>query len=191
MSELTLTLTGDRPMLMHNGRLANPLDAYSQALKQYVGKRNRTDEDILAIMKIEARGGCWETPDGHLGIPEAAVFSCLLEAAKQRKLGKVLPKALRYDPDAFVPITIDGKTMLCDDYLKDLDNIDYRAVKVGARKVMRSRPRIRHWSATFTFDLDEGVIDARNLIPTIEYAGQYVGLGEWRPRLGTFSTKVG
>lgn len=188
--ELTLELTGDRPMLMHNGRLANPLDAYAQRLKQYTSKRNKTDEDILAIMRIEARGSCWETEDGLLGIPEAAIWASIHEGAKQRKLGKSVEKALRYDPDHVVPITIYGETFMCEDYLKDLHNFDYRAVRVSNRKVMRARPRIRHWATSVTFDLDENIINARDLAPSIEYAGKYVGLGDWRPLLGTFTVTV-
>ena len=75
-------------------------------------------------------------------------------------------------------------------YQKEIDNIDYRAVRVSCRKVMRSRPRIRHWSATVTFDLDEEIINARDLAPTIAYAGKYVGLGDWRPLLGTYVATV-
>lgn len=189
-TEVTLELTGTRPMLMHNGRLANPLDPYAQRLKAYTSKRNKTDEDLMMIMKIEARGSCWETPDGLLAVPEAAVWACLHEAAKQRKLGKSIEKALRYDPDSFVPIEVDGEQVSCDDYLRDLDNIDYRGVKVNGRRVMRSRPRIRHWSGTVTFDLDENIINARDLAPTVEYMGEYVGLGDWRPQLGTFAVAI-
>jgi hypothetical protein len=79
--KLSVTLTGTHPMLMHNGRLANPIDPWTRQLKALTSKRKKTDEDILQIAQVEARAGCWETVDGMLGVPSAAVWRCFYDAS--------------------------------------------------------------------------------------------------------------
>lgn len=188
--KLILALTGERPMLQHNSRLANPIDPYTQRLKSITGKRKKTDEDLVTIMRIEARGACWETHDGYLGVPTAAVWRCIFDAAKAFKLGQDIKRALLMS-DAIEPLLVGGAKVKCDDFLSDPAHIDYRSVKVGTARTMRSRPIVPvGWQTTHTFELLSDVIDPRNLEPVIERAGRLVGLGDWRPTYGTFSAEV-
>ncbi len=187
--KLTIELIGTRPMLQHNGRLANPLDQYAQALKAINGKRGKTDEDLQQVMMIEARGACWETTEGLLGVPNAAVWRCLFDAAKGFKRGQDIKRALILD-DTVEPLLVSGKQVKCDDFLADLAHIDYRPVKIGMSKVMRARPRVDDWSSTHHFELLTDVIEPRDLAPIFERAGRLCGLGDWRPTYGTFSVDV-
>jgi hypothetical protein len=188
--QLILAITGERPMLQHNARLANPINAYTQRLRSITGKRKKTDEDLVDIMSIEARGGCWETPDGYLGVPTAAVWRSIFDAAKAYKLGQDVKRALLMG-DAVEPLLVNGKKVTCDEFLRDTANIDYRSVKVGTSRTMRARPIIQAgWQTTHTFELLADVIDPRNLAPVIQRAGRLVGLGDWRPTYGTFTAEV-
>jgi len=186
---LTITLTGTCPMLQHNGRLANPIDPHTRALKALTAKRTKTDDDLVEIMVTEARGGCWETPDGQLGLPTAAVWRSIYDAAKAFKLGEQIKRSLLFaDPTHVDALIIDGDTHDCDVWLKDDNHIDYRPVKVKTSKVMRARPLIpTGWQSTHTFDLLDDVMDARDLIPVLERAGRLVGVGDWRPTYGRFA----
>lgn len=188
--KLVLTLTGIRPMLQHSGRLSNPIDPYTQRLKALTGKRKKTDEDLVAIMQVEARGGCWETPDGLLGVPNAAVWRSLYDAAKAYKRGEDIKRALLLDDDT-APLLLDGKSITCDKFLGDASHIDYRPVKIQNRKTMRARPKVPSgWKSTHTFELLSDVIDPRDLAPIVERAGRLVGIGDWRPTYGTFTMEV-
>lgn len=188
--DFRLTITGTRPLLMHNGRLANPLDPYTRALKELTGKRRKTDDDLVSIMQIEARGACWETGDGLLGIPNAAVWRCVYDAAKAYKRGEDVKRALLLSDDV-MPLHVDGVTVTCDVWLKDADHIDYRPVVVTGRRTMRARPIIpAGWTSTHHFELLTDVIDPRDLAPILERAGRLVGIGDWRPTYGTFSAAV-
>ena len=51
-----ITITGTAPMLMHNGRLANPLDPATQTLKALTSKRKKTDDDLFDIRTLGFRG---------------------------------------------------------------------------------------------------------------------------------------
>ena len=58
-----ITITGTAPLLMHNGRLANPLDPSTQALKSLTSKRKKTDDDLFDIARAEFLGGLYIDPD--------------------------------------------------------------------------------------------------------------------------------
>ena len=189
---LTVKMRGICPMLQHNGRLANPIDPHTRAMKALTSKRTKTDDDLVQIMVTEARGGCWETPDGLLGLPTAAVWRSIYDAAKAYKLGEQIKRALLFDdPDYVDPLIIDGESHSCDIWVKDPDHIDYRPAKVMGRKVMRARPLIpAGWESEHTFELLDDVLDARDLAPVLERSGRLVGVGDWRPTYGRFEVEV-
>lgn len=186
--DLKLKLTGLRPMLQHNGRLANPLDPHTRALAALTSKRKKTDEDLIIIMQTESRGACWETADGKLGLPTANVWRCIYDAAKAYKLGEDVKRALSFE-DVTEPLLVDGQEVSCEEFLTP-ENIDYRPVKIMGRKTMRARPRVRKWSSIHMLSLLEDVMDPRDLVPVLQRAGRLVGIGDWRPIYGTFEVEV-
>lgn len=189
--ELALTLIGTKPMLQHNGRLSNPLDPYTRKLRQISGKRKKTDEDLVEMMHIEARGSAWETEDGILGVPTAAVWRSIQQAATAFKLGRDVERGLIVD-DTVEPLVIGKKTYTVDDYLaKSMNHVDYRPVKVQTSRTMRARVRVAEgWRCTHKMEIDPDVLDLRNLQPVFARAGRLVGIGDWRPRYGTFELEV-
>lgn len=177
-------------MLQHNGRLANPLDQWTRGLKALTAKRKKTDEDLMDIMRTEARGACWETEDGNIGLPNAAVWRAIYDAATAYRRGADIKRALGLE-DVTVPILINGYPMTCEDFLATPGGIDYRPVVIARARTMRARPRIpAQWQSEHQFELLEDVIDPRDLVPILERAGRLVGVGDWRPTYGRFSVTV-
>lgn len=187
--KIVLTLTGTRPMLQHNGRLANPIDPHTRALKELTGKRKKTDEDLIAIMRAEALGSAYETTDGLLGLPTANVWRCIYDAAKAYKLGEDIKRSLTHDP-IVEPLLVADNEIKLETFLADPANIDYRPVKIQTKKTMRARPLVHGWSCTHVFDLLDDIIDPRELAPVLERAGRIVGIGDWRPIYGAFNCVV-
>lgn len=193
--KLTLQLTGIRPMLMHNARLANPIDPYTRRVKELTSKRKKTDEDLILLMQAEARGSAYETTDNLLGLPTVNVWRCLYDAAKAFKRGEDIKRAVSHDP-VVEPLLIPGKRsgswveVDVDKYLADGTKIDYRSVKVTTSRVMRSRPVIMEWRSTHTFEVLDDIIDARDLPQIIERAGRVGGMCDYRPIYGTFTTEI-
>lgn len=188
--EFRVKLTGTKPMLQHNGRLANPVDLYTKRLKQLTSKRKKTEEDLVAIMQVEARGGCWETTDHKLGLPTAAVWRSIHESAKMDKLGKTIERGLSYE-DSCQPILVNGIEQKCDDFVADPTRIDYRSVKIGTSRTMRARPLIpAGWESVHTMELMTDLLDFESLIPLIHRAGKLYGVGDWRPIYGTYEAEV-
>jgi hypothetical protein len=188
--KLVLNITGTRPMLQHNGRLANPIDPYTRRVKELVAKRKKTDEDLIAIMQAEARGAVYETAEGLVGFPTANVWRCIYDAAKAYKRGEDIKRSMTHDP-IVEPLLIGGEHVTVDAYLSDPAHIDYRPVAVQRSKTMRARPIIAAgWQTTHTFDVLEEIMDLRDLGPIIDRAGRIVGLGDWRPIYGAFVATV-
>lgn len=97
-----LTIKGTSPLIMHNGRLADPLDPFSKEMKRLSGKRKKTDEDMAVMAVMEWCGGLYhsegdiEIADGMVKwgngiipiVPAALIEACIAEGAKKSKLGK-------------------------------------------------------------------------------------------------------
>lgn len=177
---IDITVVGSGSMLHHNIRLRNPLDPYTRELKRLAKKRNPTDDDLAALVQVEARGAIYETTDGYVGLPTANVWRAIHEAAKAFKRGKDIERALSFRYEVS-PMTIGGKTYLADDFLAIPGNIDYRAV--AHPNVMRSRPIITDWSSTHSFELATDLLMLEDFEPLVERAGRLSGVGDGR-RLG-------
>lgn len=188
MKKVQIKLVGTRPVILHNGRMANPIDPYTKILKGLTGKRKKTDEDLIDIMRAEARAGVYETEDGFLAMPTGNVYSCIFESAKAFKLGKIIKLSFRYEEKNEL-LLVKGKKVKADVFLTDGKNIDYRLVKVSQARIMRARPIVRDWETTHTFELDDTLLDKRELIPIINRMGM-VGICDMRPTYGTFKVEV-
>lgn len=187
---LEITLTGDRPMLQHNSRLSNPTDHYTKLLKQITSKRKKTDEDLITIGHVEARGGCWETEEHLIGVPNEAVWRCIYDAAKAYKLGEDIKRGLIFSPGV-EPLLINGGQHDCDEFLAVADHIFYKSVKIQRNRTMRARPRIpAGWQSTHTFELLDDVMDERTIEPVLDRAGRLIGIGDWRPTYGRFTASM-
>lgn len=188
-AKITLDVVGNRPLIPHNGRLADPLNQYSQDLKRITSKRTKVDDDLRQAMWIEARGAAYETDDNLLGLPTANMWRCIYDASKFFKKGEDIKRALVHSGDT-PALLVDGKTVDVDAYLSDIDHIFRIGVKQGKSTVMRSRPIVHNWSCTFDFELITEVINPRDLSPILDRASRFVGLGDWRPIYGTFDLEV-
>lgn len=186
-----LSVVGTKPLLVHNARMANPLDPYARALAALINdkKTSKTDDGRLAIIKTEARGAIYETEDGLAGLPLDNIYSCILEAARTFRRGADIERGLLYDP-VVVPILIDSRTWKVEEYLALPEHIDYRPVRVQRSKTMRARPIFHNWAATCEFSLVGEIMDMRDLGPIIKRAGEFVGVCERHPRYGTFRWTV-
>lgn len=188
MEVLTVKITSLGPMLMHAATTANPLHPGTKAHKMLTSKRKKTDEDQLAIAKSEWLLSLYHDDQLGLFIPGLNLESCVYEAAKLRKLGKTAKRALLVKEDQ-VKIDYRGprdpESMYADPAF-----VDVRAVKVGAAKIMRYRPRLNDWSATFSIVFNPEQIDRSDVVNILNDAGSLVGLGDFRPRFGKFSAAV-
>lgn len=187
MQTLTFEIRATAPLLMHNETLANPLNEMAIEMKKLTSKRQKTEDDYLAIAKLEWMCGLYW--DKHIGpyIPSRNILACFYGAGALKRKGQSVKRGLIIEQD-LVPIDFDGPR---DDPEKLFANqafVDMRTVIVKGQKgrVLRTRPIFHDWSLTFSVLIDQAMFDMRDVRELAEMAGRYIGLGDFRPRFGRF-----
>jgi hypothetical protein len=190
---LKVTIEGIRPLLHHNGQLADPLNEYTKRLKVLAKQRDKTDEDHVALHRAEWEGALYF--DSKMGpfIPADTLQAVIERGATRRKLGKQFKACVAIEmPDNGVngfPLKYKGPRDL-EGLWSDPRFVFTKGVKVAQKKVSRTRPRFPSgWSVTFGVEVMAGGATKAQVQQAIEDAGLYEGMGDWRPRYGRFVVK--
>ena len=183
---LTFRITGDAPLIMHNGDLANPLSKGAKSLKKVTGKRKKTDADFERMAEIEFKAGLYIDEDRGPVIPGENIEATIYNAAKLTKEGKQAKSAC-FVPKAAV-LQYDGPR-----YADGLWNYErFRncvGVKVGMSRVMRTRPIFNNWAAVVEVEFEDSILNEEQVERWVHAAGTQVGLCDWRPRCGRFTAE--
>ncbi len=184
MKTRTFTIEGSYPLLMQSDKLADPIGPDAIKLKEYSGKRKKTDEDYEAMKKIEWFANLYTDDKKTIVIPLANLYRMMVDAAKLSKRGKMIERSVLQD-DMDFPLEFDGPKDLRALYEKD-EFVDRRTVVVRGSRVVRTRPRFPQWKLTFQLKYDPSIANPKDLDEILHSAGKYVGLGTYRPRFGRF-----
>lgn len=188
MIEFRLTITSTAPLLMHNSRLADPLNPATKALRKYTAKRSKTEEDHETIARLEHVGSLYLEPEIGPYVPGQNIARCLIDGARISKQGVKITRGVFIATD-INPLRYRGPRDA--EGLWANENFRHMAsVKVGTSRTMRCRPIFREWATDANGILDPSVIDLDSLAEIATTAGQMIGLGDWRPRYGRFTADV-
>ena len=178
-------LTGDAPLMMHNGQLANPLNSFAKRLKQVSSKRKKTDADYEEMAHIEFLGGLYINGKGPY-LPAYNIQKTIINGARKVNEGKIAESSMYCGADA--PLEYDGP--------KDAEGLwkeeDFRScllVKVKQARIVRTRPIFADWGCTVELMYDAEQINESQLDRWMDLAGTTVGICEQRPTLGRFSAE--
>lgn len=186
--KVRLSLTGTAPLIVHNIRLANPLDPIAREMKVISGKRKKTDDDLLQLARLEFEGGLYMSDEVGPYMPGANVEKCIVEGGRVTKQGKQIERGL-FVTDNEVPLIYSGPRTV-DALWADESFRSMMAVKVGMARVMRCRPIFRTWALDVDAEVDPGLLNLDTLSAITTDAGSMVGLGDYRPRYGRFTATV-
>lgn len=128
---------------------------------------NQGAEDPLA----QADASLYRGDDGVIYQPAVHIERALEEAGAQ--MGLPTRGALFVQPDR---IRHEGQKYI----------VDARPVTEGGARVMRYRARFDGWGLHFEIVLLNGRLTEAAVRGLLDHAGRYVGIGEYRPRLGRF-----
>lgn len=187
MDSLLVEIRGTSPLLMHSDVLVNPLAKETKEIRAYTGKRKKTEEDLATIAYLEWRGGLYFSEKVGVYIPGQNVHSCLVEAAKNTKSGKKAKSGLfvsGVNGEEQMKLLYEGPTTLEDLWAQGF--YDARSVRIGTGKLMRYRPIFREWGLKFRVILSPEILERNEVETMIEFAGDFVGLCDYRPRFGRF-----
>lgn len=193
MQTINVEWTGIRPMLMHNGLMADPTNDLTRKIKAITSKGSKklTDTDHENRNKLEWQAGLyWSAELNAIAIPSDNIEATILGGARKNKLGKDFQAALFCnEAEVEVKHKKSGKSM---DQLYDDKSYQLRkGVKVQQARIIRIRPMVpTGWKMTFNIEFDDEIVNRSQVIKAMEEAGALVGLGDWRPKFGRFEVKV-
>jgi hypothetical protein len=181
---IQISIRGIAPLMMHNGRLANPRDTYAIAMKEISSKRKKEESDYEELSHREFLGGIYFDPEKGVFVPGDALQATLVSGAKANRLGSKFEGCVFIDKDA--PLKYEGP--------KDPEKLwasgefmDMRSVTVGQAKVQRTRPIFHDWGVDFEVTLVAGNgVEASHVEMAAKTAGMFKGLLEYRPKYGRF-----
>lgn len=181
-------IKGTAPLLMNCDRYSNPLDPLTKAHKKLHGKRNRTDEEEIALMKSSWLGSLYFNDQQTVCIPSKNIEATLIGGAKKFKKGKLFESGVAVLED-WIPLKHKGP--------KDIEKLwnqpefrDVRGVVLDRRRVQKCRPKFNDWSLEFSVAYHGEVVNESDVIQALEQAGEFVGLCDYRPRFGRFECEV-
>lgn len=176
-------IKGVAPLLMHDNKTVDPMHPSAKALKKLTSQRNKTDEQLEEIKKLEWRAGLYTDDKDRPTLPAEVLEAAIVAGSKKSKNG---PK---FKASFFVEEVHGLKTNekgTPEEIYERGTAVDYRAVTISRAKIMRARPIFRDWECTFTVAFDTDQINQEEVIKAIEDAGQQCGVGDWHPKHGRF-----
>ena len=198
LDELTFHIRGLTPLLLHNGRLNDPLDpcaiALDKATKTY--KKTKTIAALMEMARAEFMGSLYVGEDGSPCAPGECLEAAIRSGAKRTKDGKSVQTGLVIE--GTVPIIFDGPKTAVDlwEYRSPGSDTeqpmagrkfaDRRRAKVGQNAVMRTRPIFNEWELIFTVKYDSRLINKGALKDFVDATAEHIGLFEMRPKFGRF-----
>src|SRR5574337_388785 len=130
MKSVTYTIEGTSPLMMHNDRLANPFDDFTKAIKAITGKKKKTEDDLNEMARLEFLGGIYESPTAGIHVPGFNVFAMIKNAAKLRKLGAAVTRAVLVQQDE-IPLKFADAGKSAADLYGNRMYVDMRTIKNG------------------------------------------------------------
>lgn len=170
---------GITPMIIHNGRTASPLDEYTKKMKQITSKRQKTDDDIKALLEIQWESALYFDEEIGLHMPVENILAALLKAARKHKMGPKMSGFIFDEPIGFPIIT---------EHHKDLKKLTesgknkfIKAVTIQKSKTLSCRPIFTDWEIKFEFRIDEEILNIDEVKLLISTLSSRIGFGVWTP----------
>lgn len=180
--QIKAQLTGTMPLLMHNEQLADPMNAYTKAIKVIndKGSKKMTDDDLAERSRLEWEGGLYYDPTLGPYVPAHNVVKAMYVAGTTRRMGTMVERAVT-SLDARLPLLYNGPRGVNDMYKAGY--VDRRMVGVNRNRVHRTRPRYTDWSLACEYFVDTEILNADDFRSILTLAGRAVGICDAR-RIG-------
>ena len=166
MKTVAVTIKGVTPLLMHRFPMAGADDT----------SKSRTG---VPDWKAEAEVALYRDEKGIIYQPASHIEGALKQASKTLKVpgkrgatySKLVGSALSVVPDAIPHKIQDWHT-------------DARPVVIQRARIIRYRPVFDKWELAFEILIADDQLPAEVVKQAIDHAGQYVGIGDFRPGKG-------
>jgi hypothetical protein len=182
---ISYKLTSSAPLIMHNGQMADPLNKWAILKKQIASKRNKTEADLREIAHIEFLGSLYMDENGPI-LPDFMIDAMVINGAKKSKEGMIAKSGcfclehakLEYNGPR------DAEELWNDEHFR------FSAmVRIGNSRVSCMRPIFYDWTATIKLNIEDTMVNVSRVDEWLNAAGTQVGLGDWRPQHGRFTSE--
>lgn len=188
LNDLKFKIVGVAPLLMHNSRLSDPLDPFSEKISKLCSTRTkkRTVAQWEELRRLEFMGGFWGNAQGEPVIPAMAIDAMMKEGARKLQKGVAFEAGVFSPEDALIKHP-GPKT--AEKMYEGGRNTHRASVAVGTSRVMRTRPIIYDWEAMVILKWDDSQVDLAQVKDAVTIAGRQIGVGDWRPKFGRFEVE--
>lgn len=189
MKKFSMIITGTAPLLMHNSQLSDEFNPVVLEMKKITAKKTKkTEDDRWELRRLEFVGGLYYDNVAGPYIPAPNIEATIAKAAGLTRNGQDVKRGVRILTDVN-PIAYSGPREPAELW-KNGGFTHNASVKVGTARIIRTRPIFRNWVTEAEGIYDPEVIDLQSLKMFTQKAGQLIGLGDWRPRFGTFDAEL-
>ena len=179
--QVVISLVGSKPLLLHNVDLANPLNPWARKMADLRGtpSKRRTEKWHEEMAYTNFMGAFYDIPgiDG-IGLPAENVRRSFIDAAKAQRLGTQVQRALMVTVPAVNLIYEGPRTpqQLWDSGKFHLT----RMIRGSGGASPTTYPIFHEWAVKAPFELDEELLNIRDLTEIVQRAGRIEGLGASR-----------
>lgn len=181
------TAHGGTALIMHNERLADPLDEFTRAISAVAKKRGKQDADHLEIARLEFLGGLYVNANGPC-LPSWNILRCLQDGAKRIKKGQDVLRGVKPVIES-ADVEYDGPRDPEEMWRAGQYPAGFalrKTVGVQRARTMRTRPAFLDWTAELPVEVDPECFDYDQLATAWANAGRFAGIGDMRPIFGRF-----
>lgn len=119
----------------------------------------------------------YKLPNGKLYQPAESIRQSMIEAGKAFKKGR---KSLTTLVAGFVMVEPEAIVHKNQEWVNDRRSV---VIPATGGRVMRNRAKLSEWELEFDLKcLDDEVLSKGDLHDVLEYAGKYLGIGDYRPQ---------
>jgi len=187
---IDVIIRGVRPLIMHNGMLADPLYAATKEIRAITARKKLDVEDKAEqLRRAEFMGSMYYDPVLGPVIPTENIERLVRDGAADEKRGR----DVQADLEVFSP---EGGELIALEYdgprdpeklLASPKHCFRKIVRVQRNRVVRTRPRFPEWELRFQLRIYPWAsITADVAQRALVTAGARKGLCDWRPRYGLF-----
>lgn len=189
METLRFRITSESPLVMHNRRLADPLDKWARAIKEISGKRKKTDDDHMEMARLEFCGGLYLS-DGKPCIPAYIIERALVgKGGPARRVRKGVQAAAGLVAIKDAVLEYEGPTDVEEMWADEKFRLR-SSVTVQSSRIMRTRPIFHEWAAEVEVMYNPGLINRSDVVSWMKVLGEEIGIMDWRPKFGRFTVEV-
>jgi len=190
--ELKFRLTGEAPLIPHSGQGQDRKLEINQRRAQIHANRHKVESEYDELEQLDFLVSLYVDDDGEPCIPgeniEGSMFGKSGAASYTKGITRKAAAAAIFC-DASYKLEYDGPRD--PKALQKLDDFNFRckAVRSGISNYI-VRPIFREWSVVIKVKYNDDLIDSGDVVQLLEYAGENVGLCDWRPKYGRFRVEL-